>query len=686
MTVLTTTLPICAATSVSLATGYYEQKRLHRLATAVANSRAAAEGASVDTLADLTPEEKEQLSSGAALGRGEVEIYAVKEVKLIGIAPHMFKLLQRTPTVRKMRRNLGISVSLVVLMGTDSSFEDVLSEDTKAKLVGEDGLPLPAVEYDSDDDEAEHPALHTTVDFPERYETLKHRAKLAVRSYTSMVHSRSPEQISNDIAIINEVIRVAANVRAVRRMDMELVQRFVYVFLDFPGLARIGKELAERGLFLHTKRIVHHLLAHSIVERYLDTIDAVMRHNPSSLLLKDADGKFLPCDRVKALPESKYFKYKMLSALLNLIPSINDERRRIAGDAAAARTRKALRRVSAGAEAGSAAAAGDEADADSAAEQAEEAARQQAAREVQLLRGDEPFMSLYSNDEELIVRAVHYGLPSSEAELKAKCFNVGKTDPATGESIFHKCAADWAKRPRGPALGTFAMALKAMHTRVTNATITQLEAEKMLFQKRTNGKANGMSLTVWELLSEVRAERMMDMVSLDWCRCGKSSGAPAAALTRKPSETAAFVPSATGSLPPQSSVTAAAPAGSSTKSKFRASPSMVLSATSTSLVEEAEEDPTAATDEHYNVDANGAVELNALGEASASASSTPNGSGRDHSYFAADEKEDDAAAAKAAAEAAAAKSYGTELDDDAVLEQKSSARGVDVNDVAIEIA
>ena len=514
--------------------GYYELKRNHRVASALTSTTGA-----VGVLGNAA--------------KAPTDIYATKEIKLIGISAEIFKRLQRTSTVNRLRRVLGIQVSLVVIDAEDDTFVDVLSNDNSlsdANSVMNGDSPLPSVitsaawgshsvvsdspsvsaasvgaassvtgystrtpgkvsiAAESDDDEAPQDLdsrQERAVDFPERYQELKRRTKLALISYTNMVGTVPPERISHNSTIVREVVRLAATVKGAQSLSVTLANQFGLIFLDFPGFARIGKELADRGVFNQTNRIIHRLLTHAQIERYMDVIYSIVEQTPSVLLLKDRSDNFLPCDRVKALPDSRPFKYTLLARFINAIPNIDAEY-------AAARSTDAITpmaKKNAPHDSGTATPTAPDDDAPR-------------------LTGDEAFLSLYAGEEELIVRAMHFNMQTTPEEVKEKRFDLRKVDPFTHENIFHKCIACYADEPfiYNSAIETFRVALRVLKERCIGSEFTQLQAEQMLYSV-----TNTSGLTPWELAAKHSARPMLEIMALDWT---KTEAAPPAAVAMSP--------------------------------------------------------------------------------------------------------------------------------------------------------
>lgn len=524
--------------------GYYEQKRTHRVTTALTSTTGAIE--------------EEAATTG--------EIYATKEIKLIGISADIFKRLQRTTTINRMRRILGIQVSLVIIDGGDDSFVNVLSSascETSITGVSRGVSPVPTTDAqidaarvltsaggatapteisaaarsqismhdtDSEDEGMSGPAdrscYRKTIDFPERYTALKHRTKLVLSSYTNMVGSMAPETISHNSTIIREVVRLSATVEGARTLNVTLANQFGLIFLEFPGFARIGKELADRGVFNQTNRILHRLLTHAQIERYLDVVYSILEQTPSVLLLRDRGDSFLPCDRVKALSEGKSFKYTLLSRFINAIPNINTER--------------GVKTASATAIAAVAALNG--ADAESKSEQGSNfgAPLSQSGTATPVIKsaeekltGDELFLSIYAGEEELIVRALHFNLYTTAAEVKAKKYDLTKIDAETGQNIFHKCILCYADEPYifNSAIETFKIALRVLRDRVISGELTQVAAEKMLFSTTTMAGE-----TAWTLAFTLNTRPMIELITTDWVKTGELCGAPAEAIALSPAK------------------------------------------------------------------------------------------------------------------------------------------------------
>ena len=173
------------------------------------------------------------------------ELYATKEVKLIGMPVEIFKKLQKTTTVNRLRRILGIQVSLVVIEGADDSFVDVLSCDStdpaspkggptsQSKLsTGMDTTqaqlsPTARLRAALDAEEIEDTTQQ--VDFPERYTDLKHRTKLVLSAYTNMVGTMSPELISHNSTIVREVVRLSATLHGARNIKSTLALSLIHI-------------------------------------------------------------------------------------------------------------------------------------------------------------------------------------------------------------------------------------------------------------------------------------------------------------------------------------------------------------------------------------------------------------------------------------------------------------------------
>ena len=312
-----------------------------------------------------------------------------------------------------------------------------------------------------------------------------------------MVGSVAPELISHNSTIVREVVRLSATIKGAKSLNVTLANQFGLIFLDFPGFARIGKELADRGVFNQTNRIIHRLLSHAQVDRYVDVIHSILEQTPSVLLLRDRGDNFLPCDRVKALPDSKLFKYTLLARFINAIPTIN-------ADYAAAHHANVVTPV--------------------AKKSAGSGTSTPTVPEADKLTGDEEFLSMYSGDEELIVRALHFNLPASVEEVKNRKFDLKKVDPASGDSVFHKCILCYADEPfiYNSAIETFRIALRVLKERCIGAELTQLSAEKLLFTV-----VNRAGHTAWDLAVKHNTRPMIEAIVADWT---KTNEAPASAI------------------------------------------------------------------------------------------------------------------------------------------------------------
>ena len=185
------------------------------------------------------------------------------------------------------------------------------------------------------------------------------------------------QKMEKQISVLKAVI-LRMTTGPVQDFENELKESFIPILLEYPGLAVIGQFFAECNGFEHHLDVVHRLLAHPFVDRYIDVILQIFRQHPSALWLADSEG-YLPCDRVKRLPESKPYKYKLYSRIVNF-----------AGDLPITYMKKYQSKSGQGSSnVGS-------------------------------------IVSSFRGEEELIIAAAQYGLYATELELRTKKYNMNK--------------------------------------------------------------------------------------------------------------------------------------------------------------------------------------------------------------------------------------------------------------------
>jgi hypothetical protein len=214
------------------------------------------------------------------------------------------------------------------------------------------------------------------------------------------------------------------------------------LLLQYPGLSSIGVVVAERHGFAQNKQIIHKLLAHNQVERYIDVIAALLECHPDVLLLVEEKSGYLPCDRIKKMSDSRLCKYVLLAKFVNFA--------------------------------------------------AEPAQRHFQSLEINnmynvydILSRSKGIFSSYRGEEELIVRAAHYGLQATELELKLRKMDMNKRCEAKNEPLLLKLLVDDIKGDeavKSDAYLTFTLFSKAVDERIASGILSGREAEEMIWR------------------------------------------------------------------------------------------------------------------------------------------------------------------------------------------------------------
>lgn len=287
-----------------------------------------------------------------------------------------------------------------------------------------------------DIDEDEDSEDESTLNAPERES--KKRLMHILWSCENLMQESDMDKLEEEIRIIKRVVTQVV-VPTAHDVEIKLISNFCDLLLQYPGLAPIGVVVAERHGFAQHKDILHKLLNHAFVERYVDVVIALLECHPDVLLLVDPETSFLPCDRLKKFPDSKACKYHLLAKFVNF-----------AG---------------------------------------ESAQRHYQSMEVNsvydILSRSKGIFSNYRGEEELIVRAAHYGLPATEMELKVRRYDMTKRCDAKNEPLLLKLLVDDIKgdeTSRAEAYLTFALFAKAVDERIASGTMTTQEAEEMMWK------------------------------------------------------------------------------------------------------------------------------------------------------------------------------------------------------------
>ncbi len=166
------------------------------------------------------------------------------------------------------------------------------------------------------------------------------------------------------------------------------LHQFGVLLVKHPQLAQMATELIPLGVFAKIPKILHRLLAHPAVEKYLVFVKTLLVFNPELLLLADAEERgCLPCDRIVHWSDITHFKNSLLTHFVNLSHGFNKL------DALFSRQ-------------------GD-------------------------LGEYYPIFTSYASEseEELIVRAVSYGLFATETELATKFYDFSKTIVTNNKAV-----------------------------------------------------------------------------------------------------------------------------------------------------------------------------------------------------------------------------------------------------------
>jgi hypothetical protein len=317
--------------------------------------------------------------------------------------------------------NAGESRSKRVLTKLTSDEQyDVYCFVPTSEDVGED--------EDSDDE--------STLNAPERES--KKRLMHILWSCENLMQEADMDKLEEEIKVIKRVVTQVV-VPTAHDVEIKLISNFCDLLLEYPGLAPIGVVVAERHGFAQHKDILHKLLNHTFVERYVDVVIALLECHPDVLLLVDPATSYLPCDRLKKFPDSKAFKYQLLAKFVNF-----------AG---------------------------------------EPAQRHYQSLEVNsvydILSRSKGIFSNYRGEEELIVRAAHYGLPATEMELKVRRYDMTKRCDAKNEPLLLKLLVDDIKGDetcRAEAYLTFSLFAKAVDERISAGSMSPQDAEDMMWK------------------------------------------------------------------------------------------------------------------------------------------------------------------------------------------------------------
>ncbi len=195
---------------------------------------------------------------------------------------------------------------------------------------------------------------------------------------------------------------------ALDRLNVKHLNIFAEVLLEYAPLVPIAVELVPFGVFSKTPKLLHACIIHNAVESYVPLIEALVTQTPTLLPLRDRVDNLRPCDYIKRLHvDAVKSKFALLCYCVNESIAFNDasvssEPNYYAGFGASQYNFSATIKK----------------------------------------KPYQPIFTSYSSEseEELIVRAVSYGLFATETELATKTYDLNKTC-SEGENILYKCVS-----------------------------------------------------------------------------------------------------------------------------------------------------------------------------------------------------------------------------------------------------
>jgi myosin heavy subunit len=125
------------------------------------------------------------------------------------------------------------------------------------------------------------------------------------------------DYLEPDIQNIKKIIYLISREQH-QEITPHLLASFNKLLLEYPGLIPIGQVIAARRGFIHDNNyfLLHKLISHVNVERYLDMILSIAHNIPELFVIRN-DQNELPCDLIKKIPEHKKCRYYLLTRCVN---------------------------------------------------------------------------------------------------------------------------------------------------------------------------------------------------------------------------------------------------------------------------------------------------------------------------------------------------------------------------------
>eukprot|EP00599_Poterioochromonas_sp_BG-1_P017423 CAMPEP_0173166392 /NCGR_PEP_ID=MMETSP1105-20130129/21982_1 /TAXON_ID=2985 /ORGANISM="Ochromonas sp., Strain BG-1" /LENGTH=1214 /DNA_ID=CAMNT_0014087617 /DNA_START=42 /DNA_END=3687 /DNA_ORIENTATION=- len=105
-------------------------------------------------------------------------------------------------------------------------------------------------------------------------------------------------------------------------MESSLFYSFTQILLEYPSLSPIALVLAKNYGFKKNLFFIHQLIEHKYMDRFSDLIFEIITHHPEILIMADTEG-FLPCDRLKAIPDYYHYYSGITNVSANNRVSVN---------------------------------------------------------------------------------------------------------------------------------------------------------------------------------------------------------------------------------------------------------------------------------------------------------------------------------------------------------------------------
>lgn len=311
----------------------------------------------------------------------------------------------------------------------DMSNKEVVSEYTVP--------PLDEIETEQSDESSSPVAPSSQPS--EDNKKLKATLLKTLMSCTNLVSGEDYQSTRTKVNLVKVVIQHICEEKSGLVADplkqIRVFEEFMHIALDYPGIASIALAVIKKRGYAHDKLIVHRFLSHLFVDRFEEVILALLESHPDILVLADPLTRYLPCDRIKSLSDSVQCKYRLLAGFINF---------------AAQPSQRHFQKM---AIKGSLSAHG--------------------------------IISNYSGEEELIVRAAHFGLMATEKELKVKRYSTAKRCSVKNESLLLKLLVAEVKGDeagRTDAWEVFQLFNQALKARVLSGEMTRKVAQALVWK------------------------------------------------------------------------------------------------------------------------------------------------------------------------------------------------------------